>query len=830
MDIALLVSRLILAAVFAVAGIGKLMDREAARRALGTFGLPPRAAIPLASTLPVGELAIAGALIAWPSAPWPAIASGGLLCVFTAVIAVNLLRGRRPTCQCFGSLHSAPIGLGTVGRNLALVALAAFVTAGTGISDAGWVAGLAPFKVVAGAASAVAIVLAVLTAHSARRTRARAAGDAPDQHATTLQTGATAPAFAAMGADGRAIRLSELIAAGKPVVLVFSNPRCGACTALLPTIALWQRQLDDEVSVRVVTPDGDGGDRRALPEGSILDEDGGIARLYEVHATPSAVLVRSDGTLGSDVVAGDTSIRELIAAQGAVGLGGNRMDSEVRAAVVPLPMPGAVHRGATARSRLAWARPVSRRRSLQIGAAAAVGAFAPRFIRPRRVIAQPGECLGQYPIPCGSKFCCAANAHCVFPGTCPPHGQLNIDALCCLNGQHGCKNDTGCWCCDDDQICAPGTDERRCINRCAFDTTPCGKECCEPYERCYLGGCIRGCAEDEQPCGRSCCARGQTCQDGHCVCLHETCGGDCCPPGWLCCGSSREAGICCTPEGARQENKAICSRGALQTADVAADTSYLTAIASLGGLVPAVGTGAISGMWWKMSTVLAKCAADPPDPHYRRLARPTRRHIPDIRPSGSIDADAAHAMTSYVRELVYAADLLGAFVKSLERAQGAARADNETWARRQTLAAAHYAQHCAAVLDREEKLRRRLRRALRTSGVHEVAVTGDQVREAQRRIREDGLPSPLRDALHVMGVSRRERVALRQRLLSADPDRLAKGHFELGGLATPVASARPLAATLRRFARRAKRRPLRRRRSATRRRAARTLDAPRRSG
>jgi hypothetical protein len=295
------------------------------------------------------------------------------------------------------------------------------------------------------------------------------------------------------------------------------------------------------------------------------------------------------------------------------------------------------------------------------------------------------------------------------------------------------------------------------------------------------------------------------------VCPHETCNGDCCPLGWLCCGSSRETGTCCTPQAARDENKAICNRWALEAADIASDTSVLTAIAAFGGTVPGAGTGAISGVWWKMNAVLAKCAADPPDPHFRRLARPVRRRIAAVRPGGVLDASAARLLTSYIREVAYAADLLDAFVTSLERAQGAARADNETWARRQTLAAARDAERCAAVLGREEKLRRRLRRALRAAGVDDVAIDANQVREAQRRIREHGLPAPVNHALRVMGLSATQRAAVRRRLLAADPDHLARRRLALGGLAPPVPSARPLAVSLRRFARRAKRQPLRRR-------------------
>ena len=42
--------------------------------------------------------------------------------MFAAAIAVNLARGRRPDCHCFGDLHARPAGPATLGQNLVLAA------------------------------------------------------------------------------------------------------------------------------------------------------------------------------------------------------------------------------------------------------------------------------------------------------------------------------------------------------------------------------------------------------------------------------------------------------------------------------------------------------------------------------------------------------------------------------------------------------------------------------------------------------------------------------------------------------------------------------------
>ena len=47
--------------------------------------------------------------------------------LFIGAIGINLARGRRPDCHCFGQLHASPVGWKTIVRNSALAALAAFV-------------------------------------------------------------------------------------------------------------------------------------------------------------------------------------------------------------------------------------------------------------------------------------------------------------------------------------------------------------------------------------------------------------------------------------------------------------------------------------------------------------------------------------------------------------------------------------------------------------------------------------------------------------------------------------------------------------------------------
>jgi len=119
------VGRLALALVFGAAGVAKLADRRGVAVAAEGLGVPPGMARPVAGILPLAELAVAVALLWRPTAAGGAAAGLFLLALFTCLVILNLRRGRRPPCHCFGRVGDAPIGAGTVVRNLVLMTLAA---------------------------------------------------------------------------------------------------------------------------------------------------------------------------------------------------------------------------------------------------------------------------------------------------------------------------------------------------------------------------------------------------------------------------------------------------------------------------------------------------------------------------------------------------------------------------------------------------------------------------------------------------------------------------------------------------------------------------------
>src|SRR5438046_8624885 len=136
MSLLLLFARVLLCAVFLVAGLARLADLAGSRQAMRDFGVTSKLADVLCVFLPLAELAVAVALIFPLAVWWGAVGALALLLIFVAGIGYNLAHGRTPDCHCFGQLHSAPAGWSTLIRNLALAAIAGLVV-GFGRDSAG---------------------------------------------------------------------------------------------------------------------------------------------------------------------------------------------------------------------------------------------------------------------------------------------------------------------------------------------------------------------------------------------------------------------------------------------------------------------------------------------------------------------------------------------------------------------------------------------------------------------------------------------------------------------------------------------------------------------
>ncbi len=331
----LLMLRLVLVAVFGVAGVAKLFDRAGSRQSMREFGVPAALSGPLALALPWAELAFAIALIPRVSAWWGAVGALALLTAFTAAILVNLARGRTPDCHCFGRIHSEPVGWSTVVRNGVLIATATFVVVqGVGSTGPGlfeWMFALdrssaillAVATVLVAIVAAAVVAVTQLLAQNGRlmlrieaveaRLGGRAALETPEDAGLPLET--EAPAFSAPDLNQQTVTLDSLSEAEKPILLVFSEPGCGACEQAMPDIARWQRDHGRRLRVVVISRgDRETNHAKAATQGVrdvLLQADREIAEAYRVVVTPSAVLVKK-GLIASPVAAGYDAIRNLV--------------------------------------------------------------------------------------------------------------------------------------------------------------------------------------------------------------------------------------------------------------------------------------------------------------------------------------------------------------------------------------------------------------------------------------------------------------------------------------------------------------------------------------
>jgi thiol-disulfide isomerase/thioredoxin/uncharacterized membrane protein YphA (DoxX/SURF4 family) len=338
MNGALIAARLVLAATFLLAGVAKLSDLRGSRQAAADLGVPGPVAGVTGTLLPMVELGSGVALIPGSSARGGAIAGLVLLVAFILTIAANLAQGRRPDCHCFGQVHSSPIGGRTLVRNIVLAGLATVVVIrGPGPPPFGWLSDLSTAGAVALGCGLALGVLALIQAWFSvtilrqygrvlvRLDQLEAAlqgqgvpvsiGTPPPPAKVGLPVGAPAPGFSLPDVEGNEVKLDSLISVGRPVLLIFSDPSCGPCRTLMPEVVRWQSEHAAELTIAVLTREkGKKGRPRELQglDTVLMQPNLEVAEAYQTLATPSAVIVRPDGRIGSRVAGGSEAIAELI--------------------------------------------------------------------------------------------------------------------------------------------------------------------------------------------------------------------------------------------------------------------------------------------------------------------------------------------------------------------------------------------------------------------------------------------------------------------------------------------------------------------------------------
>ncbi|MGD1069683.1 MAG: MauE/DoxX family redox-associated membrane protein [Bryobacteraceae bacterium] len=347
MELALLAARLLLAAVFLLAGATKFVDPVGTRKALRDFGVPSALAPPGLLLLPMLELAVAATLISTSLAWYGACGALALLIVFLIAAGIALLGGRRPDCHCFGQLHSAPVGWPLLLRNTVLAACAGWIISRgqfhSGTSLWAWLGSLDSHE------RRVAIVALCVLAFGFFYVldRARPRHESIESHASAtidhreppapaparmrppaaekpiplglgLPIGTPAPEFELPAITGEIRTLASLRTGGRDVILVFTSPFCESCVALTPKLVRAMREIEGLPSVVLISC-GTAQANRAKLQGFeasqvLLQRNFEVAEAYDSSTTPTAVLVSADGLIRSELAMGGQAIEQLFRA------------------------------------------------------------------------------------------------------------------------------------------------------------------------------------------------------------------------------------------------------------------------------------------------------------------------------------------------------------------------------------------------------------------------------------------------------------------------------------------------------------------------------------
>ena len=245
--------RIGLSAVFGVAGVTKLFDPRGTQEAVRNFGAPESLAPALSIALPIVELAIAAGLLFVNTTPVSALGSLFVLALFVIAIAINLARGNTHDCHCFGQLYSRPLGWPTLARNLIFALGAGFVfwqaknETGPSIVEALARLSFAEWLWLIGAllvAVAAIVYLQRRQRHVAEKTAAAPRG---------LSLNSIAPPFELAAYAGGTTSLRELLAYGKPLLLIFTSPTCGSCVRLFEEITQWQQSHSQQLTIALIS-------------------------------------------------------------------------------------------------------------------------------------------------------------------------------------------------------------------------------------------------------------------------------------------------------------------------------------------------------------------------------------------------------------------------------------------------------------------------------------------------------------------------------------------------------------------------------------------------
>jgi peroxiredoxin len=128
-----------------------------------------------------------------------------------------------------------------------------------------------------------------------------------------LKAGTYAPDFTLPTLDGSKLSLQDF--RGRKVLLVFSDPECGPCSAVAPELERIH-QANNGVQVLMISRGDLSANQRKAAEQRltfpiVLQKHWEISRAYGMFATPIAYVIDEAGVIASDVAVGAEPILRL---------------------------------------------------------------------------------------------------------------------------------------------------------------------------------------------------------------------------------------------------------------------------------------------------------------------------------------------------------------------------------------------------------------------------------------------------------------------------------------------------------------------------------------
>jgi thiol-disulfide isomerase/thioredoxin len=317
MDLFIVLLRVVLSAVFGIAGVTKLLDQRGTRDAIKNFGAPEAMAPALSLVLPITELTIAAGLLFIGTAGASALAALLVLGLFVVAISVNLAHGRTHDCHCFGQLYSRPLGWPTLARNLVfalgagIVLWRAYTRPSASVVTVLAQLGLVQWLWLIGALAIVVVILVYL--HRRQKYLLAKTSAAPKG----LPLDSVAPQFELAAYAGGRSSLTQLLAYGKPLLLIFTNPTCGPCVVLFEEVKEWHESHSEQLTIALISfgtikENFVNVARNGLGQ-VLLQREREVAEKYGANVTPTAVVVNTRGRIASPLAAGADEIRKLLA-------------------------------------------------------------------------------------------------------------------------------------------------------------------------------------------------------------------------------------------------------------------------------------------------------------------------------------------------------------------------------------------------------------------------------------------------------------------------------------------------------------------------------------